>query len=649
MRREATDTAGLHKHASRMLAQIAYASFALAIVLAAIACWRATRADFRWLAPIAAAALNVALVAAGAWRDTARGGRAGAHSGPLLKRKAERETGWRAVGGIALAGLLRGTWWRTVGGFALARLRAIRWWPWCVLAGATLSLLLCAATWFVFGKRALAADPLASRVAALACVATLVLAFVTLVGERFFVARATDNHAFGVLAGALRVALGTMLAGAACAALDAWARMDARWLAFAAALLPAAIACEWILRVAASWFMPPRALAARTWFVDSAIAQLLVRPPLSPAEISASLRARFGIDLRQSWVIHSTLRMLPLWCVAVVALAWLLSGVAILQPDQRAVSERFGAPVAVWQPGLHVGLPWPFGRARVIDNGAVHQIVVSDVTTEARVAAAPLIAADARTPEHLDRLWDVAHAWETSQVIAGGDAQHQNFEVVSADVRLDYRIGPGDSAARAALYRASDVATTVRAIANREVVRYLASHTLDALVEARQTVIAEQLRRTVQQQIDALGLGIDVVAVVIESVHPPAGASAAWHGVQAAQIRAAASVAQARGLAAGLIGEAQQTALSTVDTAKGGAAETLSAARVQQTTFAADVSAAQAGGHAFAFEYYLRNLTKGLQNANLTVIDDRLVTGNRATIDLRSYNAGDAAGAKRLY
>ncbi|WP_245004902.1 hypothetical protein [Paraburkholderia sacchari] len=300
MQREATDTAGLHKHASRMLAQIAYASFALAIVLAAIACWRATRADFRWLAPIAAAALNVALVAAGAWRDTARGGRAGAHSGPLLKRKAERETGWRAVGGIALAGLLRGTWWRTAGGFALARLRAIRWWPWCVLAGATLSLLLCAATWFVFGKRALAADPLASRVAALACVATLVLAFVTLVGERFFVARATDNHAFGVLAGALRVALGTMLAGAACAALDAWARMDARWLAFAAALLPAAIACEWILRVAASWFMPPRAPRARgSWTARlrscwCARRSRPLRSALRCARATASICARAG-------------------------------------------------------------------------------------------------------------------------------------------------------------------------------------------------------------------------------------------------------------------------------------------------------------------------------------------------------------------
>ena len=51
--------------------------------------------------------------------------------------------------------------------------------------------------------------------------------------------------------------------------------------------------------------------------------------------------------------------------------------------------------------------------------------------------------------------------------------------------------------------------------------------------------------------------------------------------------------------------------------------------------------AAQAGGPAFVLEYYLHNLQKGLQNAHVTVIDDRLVEGNRATIDLRSYGAGD--------
>ncbi|TDV15695.1 protease modulator HflK [Paraburkholderia caballeronis] len=618
-------------------AHLAGASFVLAAVLAIFACSGTLGAEFRWIAPLAAAALNVLLVAVAAQLAAEpQSPPPAAPTGP---------TDWN---------LLRASWWRAAPDFARAALRTVRWWPWCVLIGATFSLLLCAATWFVFGQRPLAWSPSAHGAVVLACAAALVLAFVTLVAERLFAARANANHADAVLAGALRVVLVTALVGAACAALYAWASVDARWLAWAAALLPAAIACEYAVRAALTWFTPPSASATPVQVVDSTIAHWLMRPPASPAELGASLRRRYGIDLRQSWVLYSTVRMLPAVCVALVTVAWLLSGVTILQPDQRAVYERFGAPVAVWQPGLHAGLPWPFGHAQVLDNGAVRQIVVSsgaDAMDDGGdgSAAAPPIDADARTPEQLDRLWDVVHPWETTQVIAGGNSQQQNFEIVSADVRLDYRVGASDADARASLYRAADVPAVVRAVANREVVRYLASHTLDALIEARQTVIAERIRRAVQQQLDTLGSGIEVVAVVIESVHPPAGVSAAWHDVQAAQIRAAASVAQSRARAAGLMGQAQEQAQTGIAAANATAAEALATARAQQTTFAADIAAGQAGGRAFAFEYYLHNLQKGLQNANLTVIDDRLVTGNRATIDLRSYNAGDAAGAKRLY
>jgi regulator of protease activity HflC (stomatin/prohibitin superfamily) len=178
----------------------------------------------------------------------------------------------------------------------------------------------------------------------------------------------------------------------------------------------------------------------------------------------------------------------------------------------------------------------------------------------------------------------------------------------------------------------------------RVVVHYLASHTLQALLETSQTVMAESVRRAVQRQLDQLSSGIEVVAVVIESVHPPTGAAAAYHDVQAAQIRAQASVAEAHGFAAGLLGNAQQQAQASVTQASARAADTMAAARVQQIDFEADTVAYRLGGPAFPFEYYLSKLQKGLQNARITVIDDRLSADGRATIDLRSFSAGDLTG-----
>jgi D-alanyl-D-alanine carboxypeptidase len=71
------------------------------------------------------------------------------------------------------------------------------------------------------------------------------------------------------------------------------------------------------------------------------------------------------------------------------------------------------------------------------------------------------------------------------------------------------------------------------------------------------------------------------------------------------------------------------------------AADTIAAARVQQINFEADTVAYRLGGPAFPFEYYLSKLQHGLQNARITVIDDRLTADRRATIDLRSFAAGD--------
>jgi regulator of protease activity HflC (stomatin/prohibitin superfamily) len=158
--------------------------------------------------------------------------------------------------------------------------------------------------------------------------------------------------------------------------------------------------------------------------------------------------------------------------------------------------------------------------------------------------------------------------------------------------------------------------------------------------------MANTLRASVQGELDRLASGIEVMAVVIESVHPPAGAAAAYHGVQAAQIRAQASVVEARGFAAATLGGAQQQAIEAVAQGSADAADTLAAARVQQIDFDADVIAQGLGGPAFAFEYYLHRLQKGLQNASVTIIDDRLASGNRATIDLRTFTPATAAGVR---
>jgi hypothetical protein len=56
---------------------------------------------------------------------------------------------------------------------------------------------------------------------------------------------------------------------------------------------------------------------------------------------------------------------------------WCLTGVTLVPVENRAVYERLGVPVAVFGPGLHIRLPWPFGEVRQLDFGAVHRVEVA--------------------------------------------------------------------------------------------------------------------------------------------------------------------------------------------------------------------------------------------------------------------------------
>jgi regulator of protease activity HflC (stomatin/prohibitin superfamily) len=618
---------GMTRNYSLSATRIASFSLALAIVIGLLPIAKASRFDIRSCAALSSAWLNVFTVAL-ASRLPEMSSALAQHCAPVSHGVHVRSPDWRRRFGTALR----------------VSLRSVHWQPWAVLACAVVSTLFAWLAWRPV-LILMAATPLLHGTALVVLLGTCLLAFGTLFAELFFSMHAHRGRAWASLPNVLRAALLSALVVAACAGLLSYASIFTVWPVQAVAAFNAAIALEFALRAIFSWFGPPPGREGESSVPDSLVASLLRLHPSPFARFATQLRYRYGIDLRQNWVLQSVVRVLPAAIVAIGASAWLLTGVAMLGPDQRAVYERFGAPVAVWQPGLHFTLPWPFGKIRTIENGAVHQLVISGTPADG-TGAAPLIHSDAQTPAQLDRLWDVAHQGETSQVIAGASGDRQNFQIVSADVRLDYRIGLSDFAARASLYQTADVRGTLRAIANREVVRYLASHTLDSLLETRQTAMADSIRGAVQAQLGEVSSGVDVVAVVIESVHPPAGASVAWHAIQAAQIRAEASVAQEHGLAAEALGDALQRAHTVVARADAQAADITSAARVQEISFSADNVAAQGAGPAFVLEYYLHNLQNGLQNAHITVIDDRLVEGNRATVDLRPIGAVDASGAK---
>jgi regulator of protease activity HflC (stomatin/prohibitin superfamily) len=474
--------------------------------------------------------------------------------------------------------------------------------------------------------------------AAIGATVALLLAFGLLVLERQLAQQnSTEWPEAGALAQLIRMVIISLVLGAACLF---FGNENSVWpvrLAVLIGLLPGFVAFELLLRAVLSLFSPRREQLEPAVLARSFGADLLRWPPQPLLALQHELHNRFGIDLRQIWALTYMRRaFLPVLGV-VVFVGWSLTGVHEIPLQGRGIYERFGKPVTVLGPGLHAGLPWPLGRVLAVENGVVHELATSVGETSAPMHVDP---ADGPAPMTANRLWDASHVNDKSQVIASSRADKQSFQIVNMDVRFVYRIGLSDQAALAATYNSADVPTLIRSTASRILVHDFASRTLDGLLGEDRVGLAEEIGRAVQADLEKLDSGVEILATVVEAIHPPAGAANAYHGVQAAQIGAQALIARERGAAAEATNQAQLQASIARDQAMATAHEINATAKAADLKFTAEQQAYASAGQAFVLEQYLSQLSQGLANARLLVLDHRLGGSNNApTIDLRTFTS----------
>ncbi|WP_296260652.1 MULTISPECIES: protease modulator HflK [unclassified Pseudomonas] len=437
------------------------------------------------------------------------------------------------------------------------------------------------------------------------------------------------------LAQIARLTIGTLLIAALCLFFSSADRVWPARLAVLIGLLPGLVAVELLIRALLSIFSPRNERLEPRLVASSFGAGLLRWPPRPLTALQNELHNRFGIDLRQIWAFTFMRRAFLPVMVVIVALGWALSGVHEIPMQGRGIYERFGKPVEVMGPGLHAGLPWPFGTVLPVENGVVHELATS--VSEGAGAEQTLDPAEGPPPPVANRLWDATHINDKSQVIASGSGDKQSFQIVNMDVRFVYRIGLDDQAAMAATYNSADIPGLIRSTASRVLVHDFASRTLDQLLGEQRSDLAADIGSAVARDLKKLDSGVEILATVVESIHPPAGAANAYHAVQAAQISAQALISRERGAAADQANLAQLHASVAHDQAAANSRETLATAQSADLRFNAEQQGYAKAGQAFLLEQYLSQLTQGMTHAKLLVLDHRLGGTSAPTIDLRSF------------
>ena len=469
-------------------------------------------------------------------------------------------------------------------------------------------------------------------------------AFLFLMCERLVaavaIARLPERDALTAL---LRLPAAVLIAYAAVMAARGMGMPLGSWAAILIQGFVGLVAAELALRTLGIWFLPPRAPIAARAMIGSAAAAMLRPGTLQPGRMAEKLKAQFGIDITRSWALSYARTATAPVLLGLLVFAWCLSGVVRIGLNARGSYERFGAPVAMLEPGLHLLLPWPFGRLRMVEYGVVHAVAL-DTASPGSAPAQDLSTADGPAPPEANRLWDQHFANETSYIIASAIGRRQSFETASVSINVLYRVGLTDADARLALYSMVDPASLVRSVAGQELAHFFVDRTLSEVLGERNEEIATGLRNAVQSDLDAQHSGLEVLSLIVESLHPPGGAAMAYRGVQTAQIIASMQYSQEQGRAHTTLSAAQSNAHNMRVEAEASASERIGSARGERFRANADILAAGEGGRAFLVERYFHNLKTALAQGAVEIVDHRLDRSQSAIFDLRSPGAATPMG-----
>ena len=200
----------------------------------------------------------------------------------------------------------------------------------------------------------------------------------------------------------------------------------------------------------------------------------------------------------------------------------------------------------------------------------------------------------------------------------------QGFQSIATEIRVLYRVGLTDSAALQSVYSVADPQSLIRDDAGRLVLRFFNSADTRRGDRARRENIEAVLRDQLAADVDAQHAGVEILSVLIEEIHPPVGAAAAYHAVQAATINSTASIFEEQARAELTAGTSQQQAYQTTTAADAQAAETTHAADAQPIASTPIAARMRPAAKAFLTERYYASLQAALSKVPVTILDHHL-------------------------
>lgn len=352
---------------------------------------------------------------------------------------------------------------------------------------------------------------------------------------------------------------------------------------------------------------------------DSRLLGILVTPTGLLKTVSSTLDYQFGFRVSQTWLYRFTEQWIaPLILFDLVTL-YLLTSFVVVGAEQKGVLEERGVFQRVLPPGIHFKLPWPIDRVYRFPANEVKTIALGHAGREAQTGTLLW------TNQHYEKEFNVLVARRESDKNISEKEWPVNLLVATTTIR--YKIAD----VKKWYYSSPEPEQLLEALCEREQIKYLAGVDLFEVMSVGREQAAKDLRANMQQAADKVvtqqgaGLGVEIVAVGVEGMHPPVVPSLpeAFHAVIDAQTQVETTLLQAEQTREVTLASAKSETATVKLKAQSYYTTRVTVAEAEAERFAAQNAAYGASSEVFEAREYFSALEKGLQDPTALTADQK--------------------------
>jgi regulator of protease activity HflC (stomatin/prohibitin superfamily) len=253
---------------------------------------------------------------------------------------------------------------------------------------------------------------------------------------------------------------------------------------------------------------------------ESRLIGLLGQPGGLITTAAQALDYQFGFKVSETWFYRFLEKALAWIILLQLGVLFLSTTFVIIDPDEQALLERLGRPVAgraVLEPGLHLKWPWPIDQVYRYTTRQVRSFVVGVIPDPELEKERTVLWTRPHYKEEFNML--VASRDPAARSAAVGTEKPVPANLLTVSIPVHYQITNLTQWA----YTHAGASNVLEDIANREVVRYFVSVDFTSVMSSDRLAAVDSLRRRIQERANELELGVQILFVGLQDIHPPIG------------------------------------------------------------------------------------------------------------------------------